>query len=74
MAQLTTSSCAPRLAASRSWPKGKYTAVGPGITHQIPNVGQQVYREILVELKGPSVAASAQPSEDNGRSPPSPLS
>ncbi len=48
----------------------QYTAVGPGITHQIRNVGQQVYREILVELKGPSVAASTQRSEDNGRSRP----
>ena len=49
----------------------EYTAVGPGISHQIRNTGQQVYREILVELKGPSVAASVQPSEDNGRSRPS---
>ena len=52
----------------------QYTAVGPGITHQIRNVGEQVYREILIELKGPSVARSPQPSEDNGRSRPAPSS
>ena len=52
----------------------QYTAVGPGITHQIRNVGKHRYREIPVELKGPSVAASPQASEDNGRSRSSPSS
>jgi hypothetical protein len=52
----------------------QYTAVGPGITHQIRNAGQQVYREILIELKGPSAAASPQSPEDNGRSRPAPSS
>jgi beta-alanine degradation protein BauB len=50
----------------------QYTAVGSGVTHRIRNTGRQVYREILVEFKGPSVAASAQPPEDNGRSRPVP--
>ena len=50
----------------------QYTAVGSGITHQIWNAGDHVYREILIELNGPSVAATAQPSEDNGRSHPAP--
>ena len=52
----------------------QYTAVGRGITHQIHNVGEQVYREILIELKGPSVARSPRPSEDNGRNRPAPSS
>ena len=45
----------------------QYTEVGPGIVHKIRNSGSEVHRQILVELKGPSVAASPQPPENNGR-------
>jgi quercetin dioxygenase-like cupin family protein len=45
----------------------EYTEVGPGIVHGLRNSGQQRYREIIVELKGPSRAATPQESEDNGR-------
>ena len=50
----------------------QFTAVGSGITHQIRNTGQQVYREVLVEFKGPGRAAVHQAPENNGRSRPVP--
>jgi hypothetical protein len=43
----------------------QYTDVGQGIVHAIKNVGDGEHREILVELKGPSRAASMQPPQTN---------
>ena len=45
----------------------EYTEVGPGIVHQIVNRADTVYREILVEFKGPSRAATPQAPRTNGR-------
>jgi quercetin dioxygenase-like cupin family protein len=45
----------------------EYTEVGPGVIHGLRNSGQQRYREIIVELKGPSRAATPREAEDNGR-------
>ena len=46
----------------------QYTAVGPGTTHHIRNDAAIEHRQILVEFKGPSVAATLQVPENNGRS------
>jgi hypothetical protein len=43
----------------------QYTEVGGGIVHAIKNVGDSEHREILVELKGPSRAATPQEPESN---------
>jgi hypothetical protein len=43
----------------------RYTDVGQGIVHTIENVGDSEHREILVELKGPSRAASPQAPQTN---------
>jgi beta-alanine degradation protein BauB len=45
----------------------EYRAVGRGVTHALRNSGDQRYREIVVELKGPSVVADPQEPEGNGR-------
>ena len=45
----------------------QYTSVGSGIVHKIRNSGPEVHRQILVEFKGPSVAARPQAPEHNGR-------
>jgi beta-alanine degradation protein BauB len=46
----------------------EYTEVGSGVEHQIVNRGDAVLHEILVELKGPSRAATPQEPQTNGRS------
>lgn len=43
----------------------QYTEVGSGIEHAIKNVGESEHREILVELKGPSRAATPQEPQTN---------
>ncbi len=48
----------------------EYTEVGSGIDHFIVNRGDDVLHEILVELKGPSRAATPQEPQTNGRSHP----
>jgi len=45
----------------------QYTEVGQGIVHKIRNDAQEVHRQILFELKGPSAAPSPRPPESNGR-------
>src|SRR5690242_2405550 len=45
----------------------QYTEVGRGIAHAIKNVGDTEHREILVELKGPSRAATAQEPQTNDK-------
>ncbi len=45
----------------------QYTEVGPGTTHRIRNSGPVEHRQILVEIKGPSVAEATRPPENNGR-------
>jgi quercetin dioxygenase-like cupin family protein len=46
----------------------QYTEVGPGTNHHIRNSGTIEHRQILVEIKGPSVAQALQTPENNGRS------
>jgi hypothetical protein len=46
----------------------EYTEVGQGIEHTLRNTGGNEYREILIELKGPSASPEPQDPEDNGRS------
>ncbi len=46
----------------------QYTEVGPGTNHHIRNSGTLEHRQILVEIKGPSVAQALRPPENNGRS------
>ena len=48
----------------------QYTAVGDGIEHHITNVNDVPHNQILIELKGPSEAATPQPPQDNGRARP----
>jgi hypothetical protein len=48
----------------------QYTEVGRGTTHHIRNDGAVEHRQILVEFKGPSVAATLRTPEHNGRSSP----
>jgi quercetin dioxygenase-like cupin family protein len=48
----------------------QYTEVGPGTTHYIRNDGDVEHRQILVEFKGSSAAATLQTPETNGRSRP----
>jgi beta-alanine degradation protein BauB len=48
----------------------QYTEVGDGTNHHIRNDGTLEHRQILVEFKGPSVAASLQTPQNNGRSRP----
>lgn len=43
----------------------QYTDVGSGIAHAIKNVGDNVHREILVEIKGPSRTKAPQPPQTN---------
>ncbi len=43
----------------------QYTDVGDGIVHAIKNVGTDMHREILVEIKGPSRATTPQPPQTN---------
>lgn len=45
----------------------QYTDVGSGIRHAIKNVGDTEHREILVEFKGPSRAATPQKPQTNER-------
>lgn len=45
----------------------QYTAVGGGIVHKIRNDGEEVHRQILVELKGSSVSPTPQVPQHNGR-------
>ena len=46
----------------------QYTEVGPGTNHHIRNSGTIEHRQILVELKGGSVAEALRTPETNGRS------
>ena len=46
----------------------EYTEVGSGIVQHLVNVGTDVLRELLVEFKGPSRAASPQEPQTNERS------
>jgi beta-alanine degradation protein BauB len=48
----------------------QYTEVGPGTTHYIRNDATVEHRQILVEFKGPSVAAALRTPEHNGRTRP----
>ena len=45
----------------------QYTEVGEGIQHFIRNDSDQVHRQILIELKGPSRSHGPRPPEHNGR-------
>ena len=46
----------------------QYTAVGDGVEHVITNVNDVAHNQILIELKGPSEAATPQTPQNNGRS------
>jgi len=43
----------------------EYTEVGGGVTHALTNTGDSEHYEILVELKGPSRAATPQEPQTN---------
>jgi quercetin dioxygenase-like cupin family protein len=43
----------------------QYSEVGSGIVHSVKNVGDDEYREILVELKGPSRSQSPAEPQTN---------
>ena len=43
----------------------QYSEVGRGIVHSVRNAGDAEYREILVELKGPSRSSSPAEPETN---------
>jgi hypothetical protein len=46
----------------------EFTEVGRGIEHTLRNTGTTEYREILIELKGPSASPEPREPQDNGRS------
>jgi hypothetical protein len=48
----------------------QYRAVGDGVEHLITNVNDIPHNQILIELKGPSEAATPQTPQDNGRARP----
>jgi beta-alanine degradation protein BauB len=45
----------------------EYREVGPGLHHGLRNSGSSTYREIIVELKGPSRSPTTREPQDNGR-------
>lgn len=45
----------------------QFSTVGSGLVHRITNVGKVRHHQVLVELKGPSAAATPQPPQNNGR-------